>query len=124
MTEIQDKIEEAEQKLETAQLLQDNQKYEDAVSRAYYSMFHAAKAVLILEDSRPKTHAGTASELGKLFRERIDPELIADFSRLQQLREDADYEASNYIDEETGEDAICSAEKFLNAVKQLVEEHQ
>ena len=41
--------------------------FEDAVSRAYYAMYHAARACLVLEGSAPKTHAGLISEFGRLF---------------------------------------------------------
>lgn len=114
---MNDKIEKAEDKLSTAKLLIENEKYEDAVSRAYHAMFHAAKALLESKDSSPKTHQGINSELGKLFREEIDKELLRDFSNIQQLREDADYGVSSDFTKEKVQEVIESAENFLSAAK-------
>lgn len=41
-------------KLGVAETLLENGSLSDAVSRAYYSMFHAARAALLEEGSRPK----------------------------------------------------------------------
>lgn len=39
----------------------------DAISEAYYSMFHAASAILSLKDSYPRNHKGLISEFGLQF---------------------------------------------------------
>jgi uncharacterized protein (UPF0332 family) len=39
-------LEKAEERLEAAKYLLEGEYYEDAVSRAYYSMYYAAKAIL------------------------------------------------------------------------------
>jgi len=39
----------------------------DAVSRAYYSIFHAAKEALASEGIFPKTHEGAIRESGSKF---------------------------------------------------------
>ncbi len=40
----------AQEKLEVAELLYEDGKYADAVSRAYYAICHAARGVLFLKD--------------------------------------------------------------------------
>lgn len=47
--------------------LHQNHHYNDAVSRAYYSMFYAAKAVLLTKDIITRTHRGTISQLNSNF---------------------------------------------------------
>jgi len=47
--------------------LHQNYHYNDAVSRAYYSMFYAAKAVLLTKDVITRTHRGTISQLNINF---------------------------------------------------------
>jgi hypothetical protein len=37
----------------------------DAVSRAYYAMYHAARAALSIVNVFPKTHEGVVAEFGK-----------------------------------------------------------
>jgi len=110
----------ANHKLSVAEMLLSEGEDADAVSRAYYGMFHAARAALLLEDSRPKTHAGVASELGKLFRERIDPDLLSAFAQIQTMREDADYEPYFDIERDRAHEVVDTAEAFVNRVEELV----
>lgn len=48
-------IEKAESKLNSARILFEKDIYDDAVSRAYYCMYYAAKAILRLRDKYPRT---------------------------------------------------------------------
>jgi len=121
MKEEKKLIENAEERLSTAKLLFENEKYGDAVSRSYYSMFNAAKAVLLTEDSSPRTHQGVNSELGKLFREKIDKELLREFSRIQQIREDVDYGTETKITREEAKEKIKIASEFLNQAHKILE---
>jgi len=116
-----DKLEKASERLSTARLLFENERYEAAVSRTYYGMFHAAKALLETEGSSPKTHAGVNSELGKLFRDRIDLELLREFSRIQEIRQDADYGTLSEFSKEQVEDILETAEKFISRARELAD---
>jgi hypothetical protein len=53
----------ARKSLRAAKTLLDEDLLEDAVSRAYYAVLHAAKAALAKEEMAPKTHSGV-SRLG------------------------------------------------------------
>lgn len=46
----------AKEDCETAELLLNNLKYKDSNNRSYYSIFHALKAVLALEEKDFKRH--------------------------------------------------------------------
>jgi len=48
----------SQERLAAAQSLHKKQYYEDAVSRAYYAMFFAARAILLIKNISPKTHRG------------------------------------------------------------------
>ena len=50
-------LHEAFEKLHSAEYLFDGHFYKDSVSRAYYAMLHAAKALLSLRAIYPKTHS-------------------------------------------------------------------
>ncbi len=65
--EIQQELKVARERLETAELLLDNDRLADAAGRAYYSMFHAAKALLKIYGREPKPHEGLISEFGLVF---------------------------------------------------------
>ncbi len=121
MNEEQDHLlEMAEERLASARLLYDNDHLQDAVSRAYYAMFHAAKALLLAKDSAPRTHAGTASELGKLYRDELGDEATRDFSRIQEKRERADYGELEDLTHEETEDVIETVEAFLERTRELL----
>ncbi len=112
----------AKKKLSVAEKLLKEEELADSVSRAYYGMFHAARALLLEKDSNPKTHQGVISELGKLFRNQIDPELISQMSQIQSLREDADYEPYFTIQRERAEEVIEYSSTFIEQVENQIEE--
>jgi len=58
---------EAESKLRSARVLYVNSEYSDAISRAYYSMYYAARALLSIKNIFPKTHKGVISQFGLKF---------------------------------------------------------
>lgn len=96
---------------------------EDAASRAYYAMLHAAKALLFNMGFRPKTHKGTISMLGEhVVNEGIMDEEYADAIRKAfDLRQKSDYEPYAEIDEELVVEAIENAERFIERVKEVIE---
>ncbi len=62
-----DLLDKSYKKLESAQYLLAGGYYEDTVSRAYYSMYYGARALLELKDIYPKTHSGIISKFGLEF---------------------------------------------------------
>jgi len=122
LSEVEQLLRKAERKLSTAKKLLELGEYEDTVSRAYYCIFHAAKAVLALEGSFPKTHEGTLKEFGlKLIKERKLPrELGIIFSDARSLRETADYAITPVIGLEDARWSIEAAERFLKQVAEYL----
>jgi len=110
----------AQRKLTTAKKLLELGEHEDAVSRAYYSIFHAAKAILATQKSYPKTHEGTIREFGeKLIKTKILPkELGTIFSQARSLRETADYTITPTTGPEDAKWAVKAAEHFLKQIKE------
>ncbi len=51
----------AEEKLKVAEKLFKSGDYEDAVSRAYYAVFHVTQALLLTEGERAETHKGVVT---------------------------------------------------------------
>lgn len=60
-------IKKAEKKLGVAKKLLKSGDHEDAVSRAYYAVYHAAQALLLTEGERAETHKGVVTLFGLLF---------------------------------------------------------
>lgn len=71
----------ADRALSSAKLLLKHRKPEDAVSRAYYSMFHATRAILFARSLRAKTHKGVITLFGEhIIRKGIPAEKGLRFS--------------------------------------------
>ncbi len=54
-------IEKSESAIEEAEILLKANKSNASASRAYYSVYYAARGILLLEDISPKTHQGVLS---------------------------------------------------------------
>jgi len=113
----------ARSKLEVARRLFSDGFFEDAVSRAYYSMYHAAKACLILEGSSLRTHTGVISEFGRLFvgTGKVDSSLGKALSAAKEDREDSDYEVYSEINSEEVQKVLKEAEDFINVAGDIIE---
>ena len=92
---------------------------QNAVSRAYYAMMHAANAALALKDLQPKTHSGTQM----LFNEHLvrpghlDKQRGRDLARGQERRTSADYDVSKDVSESQAHDQCRRATAFLTEIR-------
>ena len=112
-------MENAYEKLEAAKILFENGFYADAVSRAYYAMFFAARALLSKRNIYPKTHRGLISQFALEFVKTGDfrKEIFDLFTRAQEDREEADYGIFSEINKKEAEIIIAGAEAFLEEFK-------
>ena len=122
--EIEILIGRAKRRLDAAYHLFADGFYEDAVSRAYYSMYFAAKALLLKKDITVKTHKGLLSKFGLEFvNAGVVEEYYGRALRIaEELREEADYSISREITKEEVESIIDDAEKFLERIKRAIME--
>ncbi len=112
------------EKLKSANLLFESDMFADAISEAYYAMFHASKALLALRDIFPRTHAGVVSQFGLQFvNEGLIEELYAtSLAKAGTKREKADYDIYYAPSKEEAESVIEDAEKFLKRIKEAIQE--
>jgi len=115
-------IRKAEKALKSARILLEHGELEDATSRAYYAMFHAARAVLFNKGLKAKTHKGTITLFGEYVVKRgLMSERYADMLRRAfDIRQRSDYEVYFEVDRQTAEEAILDAEEFIKVVKKLL----
>lgn len=123
MEEVKLHLEKAHQKLRAAEVLLNSKLYADVVSRAYYAMFHAAKAVLLLKGVKPRTHVGVIKEFGLEFVSEgyVDELLGKSFSAARENREFADYDIHVKITEEEAKETLNNAKSFVEVVERLIE---
>jgi len=121
---IKEELETAKRRLEAAKLLFEKDMIEDAVNRAYYAFFHAAKAMLNVLGYDAKTHSGLISEFGLriIKTELLDKKFGQYFRRAFEMRESSDYEIGIIFSEEEVETLIQNADEFLKKAKEFIEE--
>ena len=91
-----------------------------ATIKGYYSMYHAARALLYSKGYREKSHICLYVAMKKLFVEEgaLDPKFAEDLYNCMVLREDADYH--HKFSQEGSKAAIESAERFLHMAQKLL----
>jgi hypothetical protein len=96
--------------------------FEDAVSRAYYAIFHAACALLASIGRTVRTHDGLRAAIAQHF---VKPGLLdAKYSRLLSRtsadRNDADYAAIATFTAKDAEAALTQAAEFVETVAKVL----
>lgn len=89
-----------------------------ATVKAYYAMFHAARALLLSAGYREKSHRALLISIRELYRDRMDSDHLRAFEEGMDLREEADY--SMIYAEDTALELIDRAEAFLIAAKTIL----
>jgi uncharacterized protein len=93
-----------------------------AASRAYYAVFHSARALLMSIGIEARSHKGIVSTIGEHFVRpgRISSGMGRLVSRMQRDREDADYSTGAVFTIQEAAQMISDAESFLAEARRLV----
>ena len=117
MTDVRQRLQSARDRLAAAETLLEGGHYPDAVSRAYYGVYEAARALLLVEQVEASTHAGVGNRLGFHYRDDVNTRI---FSRLRSEREGCDYELSE-PSEERAQTCLQQARSFVEKAETLIE---
>ncbi len=119
---IIEELEVAKRRLEAAKLLFKNGMLEDSVNRAYYSFFHAARAMLNSLGYDAKTHSSLISEFGlRLVKTGLLEKRFAEYIRKGfEMRESSDYQIGAVFGEEEIRTLIKNAEEFVEEAEKFV----
>lgn len=98
---------------------------EDSVSRSYYAIFHAAKAVLFVHDIGPSSHAAVRRMFGfHLVRTgQVEPEWARELGGSLDDRLMADYSVHVRFSREETMQEYQRAEAFLNRMRRYLIEN-
>lgn len=96
--------------------------HEDAVSRAYYAVFHACCALLASIGRTVRTHDGLRAVIGEHFIRpgKLPPHFGRLLARIAADRNDADYNSASTFCAEDATEAVASAREVLAAVEALL----
>ncbi|OGG54747.1 MAG: hypothetical protein A3F84_25985 [Candidatus Handelsmanbacteria bacterium RIFCSPLOWO2_12_FULL_64_10] len=121
--EIAANLDRAEQSIQAARQLASGGYYDFAASRAYYAAFYAATAVLLHEGLELSKHSAVIASIHQRFVKtgKLDKEQGKTLNWLFELRGVGDYGGTAHVSHQEAEQAIEAAEKFLEAVKPLLQ---
>lgn len=116
------RLEKAEACLNDAKLLFDNNSLMAAVNRAYYSIFHSARAVLALDGEDRKRHSGVISYFQQHYIKTkiFDRQCSYILQNAFEIRQESDYEDFYVLSREDACLQIKNAEIFINTIKQYI----
>ncbi|PKP54663.1 MAG: HEPN domain-containing protein [Candidatus Altiarchaeales archaeon HGW-Altiarchaeales-3] len=122
MDEINELLKRSEEKLQSSISLLEKGHYGDAISRAYYCMYYASRALLLSRNIHPTTHKGVINEMWKNFGKTglMDKDLFKALASSQTEREEADYGIYTTFSEEETKKVIDDAQNFLKKCKELL----
>ena len=97
-----------------------NKKYKYATITAYYSAFHAGRALIYSEGYREKSHYFLLVALQSLFVEKglLEQKLVRDLHNAMILREGADYHGE--FSEEGAKSVLELAEEFIRVSERIL----
>lgn len=92
-----------------------------ATVKAYYSMFHAARALLYHGGYRERSHGALATALREMYVKsgRLGTEALDDFENAMDLREKADYALTFSV--QGARSVLRDAERFIAAANKILE---
>ena len=117
---IQKEVESAEYDLERAKNSLEEDDFKWAAVQSYYSMFHAAKALVLNKGYREKSHFCLIIALRELYikEDKLDAEILENFELCMNLRHEADYGLTYH--QESAKTALKYAEEFLDKTLNLL----
>ncbi|MBI3753475.1 MAG: HEPN domain-containing protein [Deltaproteobacteria bacterium] len=112
----------AREKLKTAQIDFDNERYDDTVSRAYYAVYHTISAALLSKGLHFSSHGQT---IGAFNREFVKTKTFpASFTKmiekLYHERQTGDYDFESHIDEDVAEEDLNYAKDILKTCEEYL----
>jgi uncharacterized protein (UPF0332 family) len=124
--EIVANLERAASSLQAARILLAAELFNDAASRAYYAVFHAASALLLAEGLNFSSHTGVLRAISLKFVKpgKLEKRYGRSLNWLAELRQVADYGEIQSVSASDVENAIAEASQFLTQVHQLLQSQE
>ena len=117
------RIERSKEDLDAAKAMFETNRYRIANNRAYYSIFHAMRAVLAFDGFDSKKHSGIIAEFRKSYikTEIFNKELSTLIGLASEIRNASDYDDMFIASKEETEKQIKDAELFYNVIKKYID---
>lgn len=121
---LREEMKKAEHSLKAAKKLIEEKLTDDAVSRAYYAVFHSARAALKTKGIETKTHQGLITQFAlHLVKSGLLETEYGDILRQQKEdRETGDYEPFVSFSLEEAEKRVKDAEQFVRRIQKFLKD--
>ncbi len=118
------RLKRARQHLKSARDLLVNEDFADSVSRSYYAIFQAARALLAVEGLESRKHAGIVSLFNRYLVKtgKVNKRFGVVLKDARRYREMADYSDLVEFAREDAEGQLQDAEAFIQEVAKLLDE--
>lgn len=118
------RLEQADESLDSAQILLEHEKYRPSVSPSYYAMFYAVQALLTRKKLVASKHSGAIAIFNRIF---VKKNIFnREFSRWLQeafdLRQRADYREMFTVTSERAKAVLENARSFVEEIKKKLSE--
>ncbi len=121
--QIERMMHKAHRSLKSAHNIFDDGDYDFASSRAYYGVFYAMEALLLLRGKTPATHSGTIGEFSKEYIQTgiFPPDTGRSISRLFRERQYSDYEFPEELSPQEAEKDLQTAQNLIRMMQDYYE---
>ncbi|MBO6149494.1 MAG: HEPN domain-containing protein [Lachnospiraceae bacterium] len=118
------RFETSRENIEDAKIMYANGRFKNSLNRAYYSIFHAIRAVNAIDGYDSSKHSGVIAYFNEHYvKTKIFPKELSKIIRnASENREKADYLDFFVASKEEAEKQIDRAEIFSDYIKQYLEE--
>jgi uncharacterized protein (UPF0332 family) len=112
----------AQEQLHSAEVLYRERQFRDSISRSYYAVFHAARALVEAAGATPKKQEGVISHFDREFVKagRLSKQLSKILHEVKNLREISDYEESWQATGDKAQKMLDGAKLFIKEVERFL----
>lgn len=114
------RMERAREDLETSKINFENGMYKGAVNRSYYAIFHAIRAVNILDGYDASKHSSVIAHFNQFYVHagQFDKNTYKIIDSAYRIREKCDYSDFFIVSKEEAEEQYQKAVKFVDCVEE------
>lgn len=117
------RLESAEDKLKSAEILLENGQYKDSIGRSYFALFTAVRAILAIENVDYAKHAGVISHFQREYitTGQFETKYSRYLQKAFQIRNSCDNDDFYLISKQDAEEQYEHAQEMVSMIRKYVE---
>lgn len=120
---VQYRLNSAKERLHSADVLLDDGSYKDSISRSYYAMFTAVRALLAMEGQDFSKHSGVISYFQREYIKtgKLDKKYSRYISKAFQIRNNTDYADFFIASQSDAREQLSRAYEFYDIIEKYIQ---